>query len=139
MDHLFGAGLGLLIIVALALTIWQSFFKARGEEMVMTDTVWFECQECKNVYEKPRDELTKSQAFSEGDGPIYDTCPECNKENYAVQMEKCPKGCGPYMPKGNLDTRFWGREGYNICSKCGLDVDEYHSQEREKRRKTKKK
>ncbi len=141
MEYVFAGGLALIIVAALTLAIWHTFFRSRGGTIGDIPTeAHFQCRKCKDVQVVDMDKLTQKQIMQQGFGPMWADCPKCAKTDAAIEMAKCPKCEKYYVPKGYLrpDMMMSGVEGANICPHCKLDVQKYRTEEAMRRRKAKK-
>ena len=132
MEHVFAGGLILLIVAALGLAIWHTFF--RNPPMPEVDPqVYFRCVKCNNEHAIDRKDLTKEQMFQEGEpSGILDDCPKCGAKDESRQKVKCPECEKYYLPKWRVDPRG---EGPNVCEHCKTDVDKWYIEDAKKRKK----
>jgi hypothetical protein len=135
MEYVFAGALILLIVAALALAVWHTFIRNPSKVAKIDPQIHFRCLKCGGEYPKDRDKLTKSQMFSEAEGPIRDDCPKCATKGAGIQLSKCPE-CGKnYLPKFFTNQRLWGQPGSNICEHCKIDVDKWYMEDAKKRKK----
>ncbi len=92
MEYVFAGGLALIIVAALTLAIWHTFFRPRGGTIGEIPTeAHFQCRKCKDVQVVDMDKLTQKQIMQQGFGPMWADCPKCAKTDAAIEMAKCPK------------------------------------------------
>ncbi len=135
MEYVFAGALILLIVAALALAVWHTFIRNPSEVAEIDPQIHFRCLKCGHEYAKDRDQLTKSQMFSEAEGPIRDDCPKCGVQRAGIQLSKCPECEKYYLPEFFTNPRIWGQPKSNICEHCKIDVDEWYIEENAKKKK----
>jgi DNA-directed RNA polymerase subunit RPC12/RpoP len=91
-EYLFVAALALVIVVALALTIYFTFLGG-GTRKVAAGEFMYQCSKCGNEFSI--DQQTRWR-LEESDKPLAD-CPKCGAKQSAYRMVKCPNpACGKY-------------------------------------------
>ena len=93
MEYLFAASLAVVIIGALVLTIYFTFFKTEATAGADTRNMW-QCQKCNAEFSV--DQATQER-LSEMDNPRAN-CPKCGAAKSALPMAKCFNlSCGKYF------------------------------------------
>lgn len=112
MEYVFAAGLAVVIVGALALTIYFTFFKTRAAGAGAGRNMW-QCQKCHT--EISVDESTQGR-LEEMDRPVLD-CPKCGSPQPVWPMARCP-ACGKYFVRQSVMNR---RKSFteDACSHCG--------------------
>ena len=117
MDLVFGAALTIVIVGALALTIYYGFFRKSASKIVANAVVKFYCTKCEQTFEVPQSELPMGPH-----GPL--DCRSCSAKRTSLRMLSCP-ACGEgFVPdRIKFPDRAKKEKLPDICPKCNTDRD----------------
>jgi DNA-directed RNA polymerase subunit RPC12/RpoP len=114
MEYFFAASLAVVIIGALALTIYFTFLKSETAVAGAAKNMW-KCQKCGTEFSV--DDMTQRK-LEEMDRPVAD-CPKCGSPQPVWPMVKCfNPACGKYFVRESIKNR---RKSVmdDTCPYCG--------------------
>ncbi len=124
-EYLFAGALALVILGALALTIYFSFFrKSTGLKTELPTVYQFRCVECGHEFTIDVEDLPSKAWRARGAVPMHMDCPKCGVEDAAAELYECPKCKKYYLPPAHLDPESWqeGLLGADVCEHCVFEV-----------------
>ncbi len=138
-EYAFAAGFGLIILLALVLTLNHVVGGGGGPEVDTYDgDQMFHCFACEHEWEVSRDELTELYR-QEGESPELLTieCPSCHAQPPSgVQMTICPECQKFYLPdwaESPADLMNPMAQGEYVCPHCGTNRREWYRKRFENR------
>ncbi len=136
MEYLLGGALALIIVFALAMTVWKVF--GNPNRIPIAKEMHFKCLNpaCNNEMAFKTREVPEEYRRLAGEVP-FGKCPQCNKIS-VVQMDLCPKCGTPYVSTfrrmGSDGMRLVNINAKDICPnpKCGVDIQQYNKEHPQK-------
>lgn len=133
MEYVFAGALGVIILGALALTLYFAFFGNEQNRTLGDGLAHLECLNpaCKNQFTMPQQDVAPLEMPGQ-----RILCPKCQKKS-AVSQSMCPSCKKWYLdPRAVYDMSPSGPpEGLKaVCPYCKTDMDEFYRAEAMKRR-----